>query len=101
MIDKRKKATAIKYKPDKDIAPKIVAQGSGKIAEKILQIARQHNIPLKEDPQLAEILSTLDLHQDIPPEMYKAVAEILAFVYKMTKLEKTTANQNHDAKNAL
>lgn len=85
MSEKRKKAAALRYTPQKDAAPKIVAKGSGAIAEKILQIAKEHNIPLKDDPQLVEVLSTLDLYQEIPPELYRAVAEILAFVYKMTK----------------
>ncbi|HEX8949422.1 MAG TPA: EscU/YscU/HrcU family type III secretion system export apparatus switch protein [Dissulfurispiraceae bacterium] len=84
-MDKRAKAAALRYKPEKDAAPKVVAKGSGVIAEKIMQIAREHNVPLKDDPQLVEVLSALDLYQEIPPELYKAVAEILAFVYKMTK----------------
>lgn len=88
MTDKRRRAAALKYSPPKDSAPKIVAKGSGKIADRILELAKQHNVPLKEDPQLIEILSSLDLYQEIPPELYKAVAEILAFVYKMTKKAK-------------
>jgi flagellar biosynthesis protein len=88
MTDKRRRAAALKYNPPKDSAPKIVAKGSGKIADRILELAKQHNVPLKEDPQLIEILSSLDLYQEIPPELYKAVAEILAFVYKMTKKAK-------------
>lgn len=85
MSDKRKKAAALRYTPQKDAAPKVVAKGSGAIAEKILQIAKEHNIPLKDDPQLVEVLSALDLYQEIPPELYRAVAEILAFIYKTTK----------------
>lgn len=85
MSDKRIKAAALQYKQGLNSAPRIVAKGKGAIAEKILEIAREHNIPLKEDPQLVEVLSTLDLYQEIPPELYKAVAEILAFIYKMTQ----------------
>ena len=85
MSDKRKKAAALRYIPKKDTAPRIVAKGTGVIAEKILSIAKEHNIPLKDDPQLVEVLSALDLYQEIPPDLYKAVAEVLAFVYKMTK----------------
>ena len=84
-MDKRTKAAAIRYKPEKDSAPKVVAKGSGAVAERILQVAREHNVPLRDDPQLVEVLSALDLYQEIPPELYRAVAEILAFVYKMTK----------------
>jgi flagellar biosynthesis protein len=54
------------------------------VADRIMALAKEHNVPLREDPQLVEILSTLDLYQEIPPELYRAVAEILAFVYKMT-----------------
>ena len=85
MTDTRKKAAALRYDAKKDAAPKVVAKGKGKVAEKILQIAKEHNVPIKDDPQLVEVLSTLDLYQEIPPELYRAVAEILAFVYRMTK----------------
>ena len=85
MNDKRKKAAALRYIPEQDTAPRIVAKGTGYIAEKILSIAKEHNIPLRDDPQLIEVLSALDLYQEIPPDLYKAVAEVLAFVYKMTK----------------
>lgn len=85
MTDVRKKAAALRYKAKEDAAPRVVAKGSGTIAEKILAIAKEHNIPLKDDPQLVEVLSALDLYQEIPPDLYKAVAEVLAFVYKMTK----------------
>ncbi len=84
-MDKRKKAAALRYIPEHDTAPRVVAKGTGYIAEKILSIAKEHNIPLKDDPQLIEVLSALDLYQEIPPDLYKAVAEVLAFVYKMTK----------------
>jgi flagellar biosynthesis protein len=78
-----KRAAALQYKPKKDKTPRLVAKGSGWMAEKIIQTAREHNIPLKEDPHLVELLSTLDLYEEIPPEFYKAVAEILVFIYKM------------------
>ncbi|HMK43225.1 MAG TPA: EscU/YscU/HrcU family type III secretion system export apparatus switch protein [Dissulfurispiraceae bacterium] len=84
MPDKRLKAAALRYKTEKESAPRVVAKGSGLIAEKILSVARENKVPLKEDGQLVEVLSTLDLYQEIPPELYKAVAEILAFVYRMT-----------------
>jgi|WetSurMetagenome_2_1015567.scaffolds.fasta_scaffold00292_3 flagellar biosynthesis protein len=89
-MDKRKKAAALRYKLGKDTAPKVVAKGSGNIAEKILELAKEHKIPLREDPQLVEVLSTIDLNSEIPPELYKAVAEVLAFIYRMTKKDTTT-----------
>jgi flagellar biosynthesis protein len=85
MADQVKKAAALRYRHRQDNAPTLVAKGSGIIAERIMEIARQHNIPLKRDPQLIEVLSQLDLNQEIPPELYRAVAELLAFVYKMTQ----------------
>ncbi|MBI5213571.1 MAG: EscU/YscU/HrcU family type III secretion system export apparatus switch protein [Nitrospirae bacterium] len=85
MADTRKKAAALRYDTKKASAPRVVAKGKGKIAEQIIQVAREHKIPIKDDPQLVEVLSTLDLYQEIPPELYRAVAEILAFVYRMTK----------------
>jgi flagellar biosynthesis protein len=74
-------AAAIKYDNRKDIAPRIVAKGQGKIAEKIIELAKKHNVPIKNDPALVQILSKLDIDEQIPAELYKAVAEILAFVY--------------------
>ncbi len=79
------KAAALKYEHGKDVAPKLVAKGQGKIAEKIIEMARAHDIPVEEDRELVEFLSMLDLYQEIPPEMYLAVAEILAFVYSLHK----------------
>lgn len=85
MSEKRLKAAALKYDALKASAPQVVAKGSGLVAERILQIAKEHNVPLKEDKQLVEVLSALDLYQEIPPELYKAVAEILAFIYKKSQ----------------
>ncbi|GIW46233.1 MAG: flagellar biosynthetic protein FlhB [Deltaproteobacteria bacterium] len=87
MSDKVKKAVALRYDKEADSAPRVVAKGRGNVAEKILQIAREYNIPLKEDPILVDALSTLDLYQEIPPELYRAVAEVLAFVYRLTQRE--------------
>jgi flagellar biosynthesis protein len=74
-------AAAIKYDADKDAAPKIVAKGKGIIADKIIELARKSGVPVKNDPGLVQILSKLDIDEQIPIELYKAVAEILAFVY--------------------
>ena len=76
-------ATALKYEGGKDLAPRVTAKGKGAVAEKIIQLARQHNVPIKKDPELVQMLSRLDIDDRIPPELYKAVAEILAFVYSL------------------
>lgn len=85
MAYKKLKAAALQYRHNKDSAPKVVAKGSGIIAERILQIALEHNIPIQDDPYLVEVLSKLDLYEEIPPELYRAVAEILVFVYRMSR----------------
>ncbi len=77
------KAVALKYDRKKDDAPRVTAKGKGRIAEKIVELAKKHNIPIKDDPDLIEVLSSLDINQEIPSEIYVAVAEILAFVYSM------------------
>ncbi|NPA16310.1 MAG: EscU/YscU/HrcU family type III secretion system export apparatus switch protein [Aquificae bacterium] len=79
-----KKAVALRYDREKDRAPKVVAKGKGHIGEKIIQIAREHNIPIKEDPVLVETLSQIEINQEIPPELYQAVAEILVYIYRKT-----------------
>jgi flagellar biosynthesis protein len=78
-----KKAVALRYDPEKDRAPKVAAKGTGLIAEKIIELARQNGIPIQEDPALIQILSQLDLNQEIPPSIYLVVAEILAFIYSV------------------
>ncbi|MDO9462928.1 MAG: EscU/YscU/HrcU family type III secretion system export apparatus switch protein [Deltaproteobacteria bacterium] len=82
---KIKRAVSLRYEPDKDRAPKVTAKGQGVIADKIIALAKENNIPIHEDPDLVEILSKLDLEEDIPPTVYVLVAEILAFVYRMNE----------------
>ncbi len=81
----KKKAVALKYDPQKDSAPKVTAKGSGVIAEKIIELAREAGVPIKEEKDLVEILSKLDLYSEIPPETYLIVAEILTWVYEINK----------------
>jgi flagellar biosynthesis protein len=86
----RRQAVALRYEPKQDRAPKLVAKGRGYLAERILDLARQYNIPVRQDKNLLQILSRLDLNQEIPAEVYQAVAEILAFIYRLSnrQLEK-------------
>ena len=79
----RKLAAALRYKEGKDRAPRLVAKGMGSIAEKIIADAENAGVPVHEDPDLLALLMTLDIQDTIPPEMYLAVAEVLAFIYKM------------------
>lgn len=73
------RAIALQY--DGDNAPTVTASGEGAIAEEILRIAREHNIPLKEDALLAELLSDLNLGEEIPPMLYRVIAEVIAYAY--------------------
>ena len=84
-ITDRKAAAALKYNQGEDLAPRLVAKGVGKIAEKIIEAARKAGVPVHEDPDLLAILMTLNIDEMIPPEMYVAVAEVLAFIYRMNK----------------
>ena len=87
--DKSKlRAVAVKYEVKKSKAPKIVAIGRGGIAKDILDLAEEHRVPLYEDKTLMELLSKLEVNDQIPPELYTVVAEILAFVYQLDKLAK-------------
>jgi len=75
-------AAALEYDAERDAAPRVVARGRAAIAEKIIALAREHNIPIRSDPGLAQLLIQLEIDEQIPLELYRAVAEILAFVYQ-------------------
>ena len=77
-----KSAVALHY--DEKNAPRITAKGCGEIAERIIALAEQHQIPLHEDQALVALLAQLDLGDEIPRELYIAVAEVLAFAYMLT-----------------
>ncbi len=79
-----KKAVALKYDKQKDRAPKVKAKGKGEVAKRIIKIAEEYNLPIKKDEDLVELLSKVELDKDIPQNLYKAVAEVFSFVYKMT-----------------
>jgi len=80
-----RQAIAIQYNPSKDKAPKVVAAGKGRIAQKILELAEEHRIPFYEDTGLTDLLSKLTLNSEIPPQLYKLVAEVLVFVFQLNK----------------
>ena len=85
MSDPKKRAVALKYEPTGGGAPVVVAKGRGAIAEKILELARANGVAVREDPALVTVLSKLDVDQEIPPQLYAAVAAILAFLYKANR----------------
>lgn len=83
---KVKQAIALSYDPNED-APKVIASGKGILAEKIIEKAKESDIPVHRDDKLADTLSRLDIGDMIPPELYEVVAEILVFVDAMDKIK--------------
>lgn len=81
MNDQPKKAVALFY--NGETAPRLSAKGNNDIAEKIIAIAAKHNIPVREEPELVNVLSRLKLGDEIPRELYVAIAEIIAFAYML------------------
>ncbi len=87
--DDIRRSIALGYDPESNRAPKVLAKGLGPIAEAILAIARKHEIHIHQDAALTRSLYVLELGQEIPDEFYIAIAEVLAFVYRVdTKLRK-------------
>lgn len=84
--EKLKTAIALEYNPQ-DGAPKVIASGRGLLAEKIIEKARESEVPIHQDDKLADTLSRLEIGDMIPPELYEVVAEILVFVDSMDKLK--------------
>ncbi|RAU16697.1 flagellar biosynthesis protein FlhB [Nitrincola tibetensis] len=82
-IDLNKKAIALKYDQEKGAAPTVVAKGKGLIAEQILALAKENNIHIHESPELIEVLIRLELGEEIPEALYKAIAEVIAFAYNL------------------
>jgi flagellar biosynthesis protein len=80
--NRRRRASAVSYTPGSN-APRIVASGVGLIAEQILESARNAGVPVREDPALAEALAALELGEEIPVALYVAVAETLAWAYRL------------------
>ena len=85
---KNAKAVALGFDEKKDHAPKVLASGRGQIADKIMQIAKENNIPMHQDTDLVEILSLLDIEEYIPLEVYSVVAEIFIHVYEHNEKKK-------------
>ncbi|QFK70962.1 type III secretion system protein [Pradoshia sp. D12] len=83
MKKSRKSASVLKYEENQDVSPKLIAKGKGIVADHILKEAVKHEIPVRKDPSLTELLSQLEINQSIPEELYQAVAEVFAFIYKV------------------
>lgn len=83
---KPKQAIALEYDPSED-APKVIASGRGLLAERIIERAKEADVPIHQDGKLADTLSRLEIGEMIPPELYEVVAEILVFVDAMDKIK--------------
>ena len=86
----------MKYRPKIDDAPKVIAKGQGKVADKIIEIAREHQLHIHNDPDLIEVLSQLDINEEIPPDLYIVIAELLAFVYSLNRSESTPSYRDEN-----
>ncbi|MFN8109588.1 MAG: EscU/YscU/HrcU family type III secretion system export apparatus switch protein [Thermoleophilia bacterium] len=78
----RRRAVALGYEAGRDPAPRVAATGSGQVADRILELAREHGVPVRQDRDLAEALAALDLWQAVPPELYAVIAEVFAWAYR-------------------
>ena len=88
---KNKSAIALSYDPEEE-APKVIASGKGILADKIIEKAKESNVPVHRDDKLAATLSKLEIGDMIPPELYEAIAEILVFVDALEKIKSKSKN---------
>lgn len=93
MNDETEIAIALKYDKEKDSAPRVVAKGMRLKAEKIREIARQYNIPIMKNLPLANALYRVDVGQEVPEELYDAVAEVLNFVYALQQEQQASGQR--------
>lgn len=80
----REKAVAIRYDTEQEQAPRVLAKGEGESAKNIIKIAQLHKLPIKKDADLIELLSKVEIDKEVPQELYKAVAELFSYIYKIT-----------------
>jgi len=90
--EEKKTAVALEYELGEQ-APKVIATGQGRIAEKIIDVAKEANVPVHKDEKLARSLSVLDIGEYIPPELYSIVAEVLVFVDSMDRIQNKIKNK--------
>jgi flagellar biosynthesis protein len=81
----RRRAVALRYDPAQENAPVLIAKGKGYLADKIIELAREHGIHVQSDPALVELLMEVDLSEQVPPQLYKVVAKVLTTVYRVNQ----------------
>jgi len=94
----QKKAVALQYDNEKNKAPLVTAQGAGETAKNIIKIAEENGIPIQKDEDLVNMLSQIELNQEIPVELYQAVSEIFSFIYEISN-KKTKQGDSQNEKN--
>ncbi|MGB7568808.1 MAG: EscU/YscU/HrcU family type III secretion system export apparatus switch protein [Chitinivibrionales bacterium] len=92
-MPRREKAVAIKYRAEEDRSPRVVAKGEGLVAQAIKALAAERGIPIKRDDDLVELLAQVEIDREIPAELYAAVAEVLAWIYKANDAMKKSGEQ--------
>lgn len=93
MVEEPDIAVALKYDKEKDGAPRVIAKGLRLKAEKIRELAKQHNVPFMKNTTLANALYRVDIGQEIPEELYDAVAEVLNFVWALKQEQERAAQR--------
>ena len=81
MEDGKKRVVGLRYEDAVDAAPQVIAKGEGLVADRILDLAREHGVPVRQDPDLLQLLSAADVGEEIPVEVYTAVAQVLTYLY--------------------
>lgn len=89
-MTEKKKAVALQYDMDTDPAPKVVAKGQGTIADNLIEKAIEHDVEVYEDKKLVESLFGLEINEEIPEELYQAVAEIIFYIYSADERKKNS-----------
>lgn len=84
MSSEQKPTTAVALLYDGENAPKVTAKGRGELAERIIEVAREHGVPMQESEELVELLAKVELGDEIPQELYVAVAQVIAFAYQLS-----------------
>lgn len=90
------KAVALQYDKEKNNAPLVNAQGRGETAKNIIKIAEENGIPIKKDEDLVNMLSQIELNQEIPVELYQAVSEVFTFIYGISNDKKNKDKKEND-----
>lgn len=90
-------AVALKYNMENDRAPRVIAKGRGYVAENILAVAQKNTIPVYQNKTLVNMLMALDIDREIPPELYRTIAEVMAHVYRLDKKAKPKADSNKES----